>query len=589
MGIFSDSCPNPDCSAQVKKAAKFCSHCGWAGGNSLSKCSDCHKQVGSASLYCWNCGADNRTPPPRIVNGRWIRDDDEIAVRVGKADVEGFLSQKVAVERGTAGVIEQTRKLISPDKWKEHTVDSIFKLGVPKGLVLIAETDTILRPTLRSLRDRNGAAFDMTLQVALRVADYDAFVKTFFDGRSRRVTHRMREERLSNELLDGVRSLVLGSSLEEIYGNIAWRNELEQNLRDAMSVTLTRSGLELIQLNFVEMGGDHYEELQQNKGEVYMGNHAADVLAEKIAIRKRVMDLNVDGKLAEHSAKGDLEEKVDELNTQYGLRKTLRDTDRDETVAQAIHELALKDQLRGFETQELEKAQDRKSEEDQLVWDLEVKKLLLLARNENVATENDFEREQSKLNNASVLEIEWDRSEQARRNVAGDSELRYKDIVASARANADAQTIQLEADLKQLEHDNLSEDAKLDRQIKLESHLAEVRRGDKRLEQEELKLILDYKRDKAALNADKDRAVAEAISSEKDKHIDMLKDAQGETNAAYKEGLKTASQVSANVYRGGSTFGMGTGSEDMAPCPKCMKPVPVVMARCPHCDKLIIE
>lgn len=605
MGLFASPCENPDCSASLKKGAQFCSHCGWAGANSLTACSDCGKRVGRSKKYCWNCGADNKEPPLRIYNGRWIRNQDEIAVRVNAGDVEGFLKQKVMVDTGTVGVVERTRELIPSDTWQTHTLDSVFKMGPPDGIVLVADSDIVIRPVFRGLRDQNGAEFELMVQAALRVADFGLFVKTFFDGPGRRVTRQSLEERLVHELLDVLRSLALRSSLEEMYGNRSWRDALERDIRASMDVTLSRCGLELVQVNFVDLGGDHYEKLRKEKGKAYERNHTADVIAEKLAILTRVEDLNSEGKLADHVREGDTADKIDELNVQYDVRKVLRKEEREETIAQAVHELALKNQLRGFEAKELEVEQKRKAHEGQLAWDLELKKLLLLAGNERAETQNGFEREQAALDTKVVIDLAWDKSEARRREARAEVAERYQDIVGTARAESEAQILRVQSQLEALKHENLSEDAKLTRTMEYEKHVSELKLSDKRLEQEEMKILLEYKASKARIKAEASvsadgtrAAVAEAVSKEKDTQIRQQQEATQNSAAAYEKGFDTIERITGSLAKGatggvgtsgGSNSGGGPVAKGTAPCPKCNKPVEISLARCPHCDKLIIE
>jgi hypothetical protein len=255
MGLFTNPCHNPDCNARVKKGATFCSKCGSAGKNSWTECPDCHKGVGGTSRYCWSCGADLvAQKAPRIVGGRWVRDEEEFAVRVYPDDVEKkWFSRHVTVEAGTVGVLEKNGKVKRDVEWGTQTLDSL--LTAEKSIMLISAADAVLRPTFRKLHDVNGAELDLQVQLVFRVQGYDAFVKQFFAGHQRRVTYTMLEESISRELKDIARGLICAHQFEEMYGNLAWRDEFEEKMRAAMTVTLDRYGLDLLQLNFTEFSG----------------------------------------------------------------------------------------------------------------------------------------------------------------------------------------------------------------------------------------------------------------------------------------------------------------------------------------------
>ncbi len=624
MGLFSDPCPNPDCGARVKKAAHFCSRCGWAGPNSLSNCPGCGKRVGRVSRFCWNCGADmEREKPPRIMGDRWVREDEELAVRVNPGDVEGFRARRVTVEPGTIGLVERQGRIAEEKEWGVHTLDQILSLRKASSIILVSAGDLVLRPTFRGLRDANGAELDVTVQVVLRVKDYDAFVRHFFEGHKRRVTYATLETTIGNELHDVTRGLVCAHSMEEMYGNLTWRNELEADLRSAMTVTLDRYGLDLLQLNFVDFGGDHFEQLQQDKGEAYMGNHAADHLGEKVAIRRRIAELNAQGKLDAVATDKDLADKIDDLNTQYDVKSVLRDSERVETVAQARHELVIKNELREYELEDLGDERTKQKQDEQLArkqtldkiqvdHQNEVAMTILVARNKRDATQADFDREQERLSAENTLKVEWQQSEQKRQTRRADAVQEYELIVERARSNTAAR---LEA-LKVTREEEAIKHADREHQVamleRVERQEVENLQTIKRLELEEKKLELDLKRFEKEKEAEVQLATIEgnvkiatseattaaAVSqAEKRQLEERLADQKAEKEALRGDAdrrardLKDIAEVvtkgggqSAVVVAGqGGVQQVGGADAGESPCPKCGRPVPHSANFCPWC------
>jgi len=603
MGIFSTLCENPDCKARIPTRTNFCAKCGWAGPNSTTVCGDCHKQVGRNSRFCWNCGADiAATAAPRVSGNRWVRAEEEFAVRVYPEDIDrSWLARRVTVEPGTFGVIEQNGRILDRVDEGAQTLETLVRMA-PMSLHLVSAGDVLLRPTVRGLRDRNGAELDLTLQIVFQVNqdEYASFIRHFFSGHRRRVTVSMLEEALAFELQDVVRALTSSHALQDMYGNLAWRDQFEEGIRGAMALTLQRFGLNLVQLNFVSFGGDQYETIMQARGEVYMGNFAADMLAERAAIRRRTDELAARGRLDTSRRDRELSDEIAELNKQYGVKQVLRDTELEEAVAHARHEQELRARLRKLEVDDLDERVRREREER----DRELKKVVvahqneldmtsLIARIRHTQSEDEYRREYDRLQHEHEL---------AKARAASLERNQY--IIAEARALAEAQIQKLEADRKRFELEQVSEDETLRRKMAYEAHLQSLKEAEhrlqmeeNRLEQENLKIILQYKLDKTRIKADAETARhtsdertaavdAKARSEEKDKLIAALEKGQDRL-AALAEGMvdkftRCAQQPSIIFAGSGGPAAVG-GAQQTAPCPKCHKPVPVEYAICPHC------
>ena len=624
MGIFSDPCKNDDCSARVKKGANFCSVCGYAGLNSLTACPECHKKVGRTSRFCWNCGADTaETKPPRIVGDRWVREEEEIAVRVYPDDVGGFLARNVTVEPGTVGLVERGGRFTREQEWGTHNLDSLFR-GV-SSILLLRAGDIVLRPTFHKLHDREWAELDITVQAVLRIKDYDAFARQFFAGHKRCVTYSALENAISHELQDVVRGLVSAYKLDEMYGNLEWRNTFEGKIRDAMSVTLDRYGLDLLQVNFVDFGGDKYETILNDHGEIYMGSHAADHLAEKEAIRRRVADLELQGKLGEFANDKELADKIEELNSQYHVKSALRAAEREETVAQARQEFQLKTRLRQYELEDLEGERAKQKQDEQIAREQMLEKItvdhqndvamtLVIARQKRDGTQADFDREQTRLKNSYELAIDWDRSEHARRKQREDAVLRYDALVKEAEAETKAALERLKIeDAKQTLKDR-DQDKQLERLKVVQQQELDMLTSIKRLELESKKLDLDYRRfekEKEAevqlasiegnvkIAASQSTTEAAVARAEKAQMEGRLADAKGDKDAVRQDSQRQADNITrvvdslARSQPGQPTVVVGaSGAQPLAgiaapggqsPCPNCGRPVELNDSFCGSC------
>lgn len=583
MGLFANRCENPDCDAWVKKAANFCSKCGYAGPDSLTTCSECQKKVGRTSRHCWNCGADialNRAP--RVAGERWVRDEAEFAVRVYPSDLDqSWLNKRITVEAGTVGVVEKNGRVTKDIEWGRHTLDGILKMHSPTSIILINTAGAVLRPTFRRLQDKNGADFEISVQLILKVADHDKFVAQYFEGHKRRVTYQVLEESISHELHDVIRGLVCIYALEEMHGNISWRNEFEEKIRANLSVTFNRTGLELLQVNFTDFGGDHFEQLRKDRGEQFMGNHAADVLAEKMAIRQRVYALEAQGKLGEAKTQTDVNAEIKRLNDQYQIKAALSDSEREEAVAQCLHELAMKNQLRAAESgevaHELAKAQ---ADHEQ-----EILAITLIARGKRDATEDEFRRERERLNNAHALEEAWKADEHRRRMEKEESLHRAEVNVRDARTNLEAAKLIIEQ--KKLEAVQKHQEKKDQTELLILLQKSETDNlvSLRRLDLEEKKIEADKEVSIVSVRSKADAEVNRVLAEEREKRIQEVR----EDAHKHSQDMVTMSRnQSVNVVQGGA-YGRGHMQADEFPCPVCNRPVPINYPNCPWCKHPITK
>lgn len=670
MGLFSNACENPDCQGRVKHKARFCARCGYTGPKSLMKCPapGCGKQTGLSNRFCWNCGEDlspfwpvqqRGALAPRIAGNRWVRAEEEFAVRVYPADLEQkWLARRVTVESGTLGLIEHNGRFDHDVPWGSETLERIVSLRGPSSVVLVNAGDAVLRPSFHGLMDVNGAALDLTVQLVFRVGDIAAFATHFLEGHKRRVTFDMLENRFAAELLDVTRGLVSGYALEDMAGNLAWRDEFEEKLRAALTVTLSRWGLDLVQVNFADFAGDAFETLAKDRGEVYMGNHAADHLAEQLAIRKRMRQLEAQGELDAllegntfdlekmRSNKAYLEEK-NALANDLTVRTTLSDNEREQTLEQAAQELWLNRQVRNFEREDLtnERAAQLEARQQELdtlraEYAHQSAMALLIARNERVSTEGEFQRAQERLDHAHTLEEAWKAGEQRRRDERAHAVQRYELVIEEARTNLEAsrhktqqRMSELEAERAQIDlaHYDEAQKEKLKRenrehQVTMLARIQEQERLNmetmRRFDLEEKRLELDARRFEKEKDTEvqlasiqgnvqmataQERVDAAAAQAAMQQLMDRLGDQKADKEALRADANQRAQDLkdlagtlSANkspvvVLPGGGTVdaGGGTGGgkpEDREfPCPNCNRPVPIRFPNCPHCRHAIAK
>ena len=601
MGLFSDRCENADCSARVKKGARYCSRCGWAGPNSLVACPDCGKKVGRTSRFCWSCGADLEAGRrPRIVHNRWVRDEEEFAVRVEAGDVEGFLKRTVTVEPGTVGLVLSNGRIKKDVEWGTQTLDRLLSPREARSIILVSTRDALVRPTFEKVRDRDYIELDVTVQAVLRADPerYEGLVQHFLEGGTQRVTFAALEQAIAQELRDIVSGQVCAHSLGEMAGNAEWQEQFEANLRDAISVHFGPRGLEVAHVSFVDFGGARYEAYCKERGEVGQANLAADYLEGKNAVRKRLAQLEGQGDLdAFLTEEGFADQRADAAQ-QFKVKGLMRDAELQETIEQTRQEMMLKRRLREIEIEDLD--QERAAEVKELERQLEQRgqahqdemaMMVLIAQQKRGATEGEFRREQERLQDQHELERARQRGEHDRREERAGALQRYELLVKESEAN-------LKVSLDNLKVAEVEQEQKKD----YERHRLQIHEAMQRLADERLKTILEYKRDVklAKIQADRDVAtsedrvqakVAEAVSTEKDARLDDMRDAMKQQQQQHDRALQFGERVVDSATRGqgrgsgapAGGAGAAAGAEETVVCKNCGNAIPVTQRFCGEC------
>ena len=552
MGLVTDKCPNDDCGARILKRANHCSACGWAGPNSTTTCGSCLKKVGKANKFCWHCGGDLAdTVPPRIERDRWVRTDDEFAVRVYPEDLKGYLKRKVKIEPGTLGLIEKGGRIRKDIEWGEHTLDGVFKMTQPTSIILVNAADALLRLDFEGLHDFHGVEMGCTLQAFISVGDYADFVANVMGGGTRRVTERMLEKLLTDGLFDAVQGVMSQDSLENMYDNAWWRGKLEEDVRERFSKTLNRYGLSLAQMTFLNFTGDNFEDLQAAKGENFMGVHAAEQAAAKMDLRKRVNQIAADGELGDHVTTASLLDDIAAHDSRMAINTILREDEVSETLEAALQEARLKKQLRDIESEEVDREHQR-----------------------GVTLEDDeLRRQLEKLQVHHLEEME----------------------VVQTRVQTERLTQKVSEEKARIELDNLREDTALDRKLKEKSagtqSIIELQRANTEAQVAALKQISEGETELARIDADarkhiaeadstKDVAVASAITEQQEKRIQDLKENSQSIKDVSMHSVDAIARAKTPDW-GGSRRGAAAGG--MSPCPKCQTDVPSTAAFCERC------
>ncbi|MHC4198379.1 MAG: SPFH domain-containing protein [Planctomycetota bacterium] len=356
MGLFFNTCDN--CRRWIPRSATFCRYCGGPNDTGWVKCWSCGAQISPASKHCHKCGVDQKDQRAvELTDGRWPRQDEDIALKVETSDLRGFIKKELDIEQGTEAALFQHGRLVGVVGPGRYTADSIFKritplAKVPTTILLYDASDREITVETDGLRTSDGAGVSATYKVTLRLTDAANFFENLFKGR-RSLKLPALAERISDELRAALKGAVVGKTLAEVFEAPDFRASTEQALRKATEPVLARYGMSLAQLAFIDFFSPDYEVLADKKGELAQAIRQGDIDLEKLKITQRLRRTMS-------------REKMETFSSEQEFADFVRQTE---------HELGMKDVIRADEIAKLKAGFGRKLEKDALLHEIEVRKV----------------------------------------------------------------------------------------------------------------------------------------------------------------------------------------------------------------------
>ena len=344
MGLISDRCVNPDCKGRVLKTVKFCRLCGTAAPDADTHCGGCGSVVSSSSKFCWKCGSnmqDQRKVP--LFDNRWIRGENDFAVRVDECDVTGFLKKGLIVEHGTRGLVFQAGRFcgyVEPGKYNANgflrKVNN-FNQTTPTSVVIMDVGDNELHLEAIKLYSRDHLEVDAIFKAVVRLNDPEPFYVNAFKGRNH-LTIEYVGGSIADELRAALQSFVGTHPVEALYNQAELRTDVEQQMQQHIEPILQRLGMELVLLRFVDFFCPAYDPIRQQSGELYLDTRQADIDIDRLKLGQRLRKEMSGDKMHTIKTDADLENFVRQTEHELGLKDTIRSDEMDKLKRQFAHE-----------------------------------------------------------------------------------------------------------------------------------------------------------------------------------------------------------------------------------------------------------
>ncbi len=335
MGLFSNRCTNPECRRPILRTASFCRHCGTPATHADTNCGRCGSTIGSTAKFCWKCGADqSELGKERLFNNRWVREEEDYAIRIQECDVKGFLNKGLIVEHGTSALIFQQGRFCGTVDPGRYDVNGFlkrvnhFNQTTPTSVVLIDAGDVTLHLDALKLHSREQVDVDASFKAVVCLREPERFYTNAFKGRNILSVGYLAGS-LADEIRGALQTYVGGHSVEDLYGNTALRPEVERQMQLAVEPILERIGLEMVQLRFVDFFCPTYDPIRERESELYVETRNADIDIDRLKLTQRLRKEESAEKMSQIKTASDLEDFLRQTEHELGLKDLIRDDEMD--------------------------------------------------------------------------------------------------------------------------------------------------------------------------------------------------------------------------------------------------------------------
>ncbi len=331
MGFFTDKCANPECDNRVRKGSKFCNKCGSNAPLGLTKCGKCGTEVATGSKFCFKCGSNLvENTQAFLFDDRWARPDGDFAVRVDDQNVKGWLLKPLIIEHGTRALVFQQGEFKGEMPAGRYDMDGFIQrlanFGFDKNasVVIVDAGDITIDLENDNLYTAEKFKVGTQSRLVLQIENPEQFFVNLFKGRT-----RISVDEFERQLAGEVQMLLVGIcaqyDAEELFANISIRNQIETTLREHLTKTLGRLGMQLVQMRFISFAGEAYEKLRAEKGQLSFDEQQAGLTEDRVKLNMKLRNVLTQDKMDEFRTPKDFENFVRQTEHELGLKQVIRD------------------------------------------------------------------------------------------------------------------------------------------------------------------------------------------------------------------------------------------------------------------------
>ena len=317
----------PRCGQAIDGDAKFCPHCGAKTANVT--CNKCGAAIPPDAKFCPGCGNDIR--PSRLGkivgsneedftrNREWKRKPGDFASRFEVEDLRGILKKTVAVAEGTRALLFQGGAYMGDLTPGHYSLGNILETKLPLNLddrttvVLIDDGIIDLEFSLNRSDVRTADAIPVGISgtLTLRNIDSKKFIDNLLKGKSRILVSDL-EADLTYDIRSVAQATLSRYTMDELYGNHAVKEEIEEQVKEHVAPTLTSYGFSVERLRFVQCDETDWKDIIEKRG------------TRTKKITETELDIDTERQLRNLLSN----EKIDTLSTEDGVKAYVHELEK---------------------------------------------------------------------------------------------------------------------------------------------------------------------------------------------------------------------------------------------------------------------
>ena len=258
----------------------------------------------------------------------WNREPNEFARRLDISDIEGLFRKHITIEHGTQALFLQGGRFageLPPGTYKDiGGVIKALKIDVAEKatVILVDVGDVSLDLHIEDLLTNESVHVGMSGNVTIQ-AEAQELNKLFVNLMKGRELLEIRdlEKLLEGEMKSILQAKIKNYSVDELYGNLELKKEIEQDFEHLMRTTFEESGLKLKRLTGIDyVFSDEIAHLRYLRGKVVIED-------EVIRLEKKVEISEIESKAEIEKIKREKEHELEilELNRKCEIRAKSRE------------------------------------------------------------------------------------------------------------------------------------------------------------------------------------------------------------------------------------------------------------------------
>jgi hypothetical protein len=492
---------------------------------------------------------------------RWQANDNDFAVRLELADVEGFFSKKLTIEPGTRALFMERGQMVGevpPGEYSLQGVMDRLRFWTKKSTVVILTKGGQVPFQLQcaGLPTRELIEVEVVLRLSVQMEDVALFLKNMMGDR-----RTLTKDDLQCEILPVVQQALYEAvgrlSIRDMTGEQA-RGDLEVYVSQALGTALKRNGLGFGQIQTLSVCHPKYDDHRRRTGEIWLqrldleheksaSKLEADRLFARIEEREHQDELEV---LAEQVAADRMEGDLAVKLRRVGIRKQLRAA----ILAGQFDKIQSQEELASFLRERDKDRLIRQEESDSLAATLREKTQDRAVLREHLLRKLDIEQ-QFDLQSVRVS-LDYAQKMRTRQHEIELASLSDSEDARKWKANLEREGVEAQqrqgGELKRLEHDRAA--VRLADGTRREAELEDTRHQHEILRiQGEIEIAQAERRRRIALaDAEVERSLQEALDArdrrEADSQLERLEKLRSIKNARKQAEFDRAEQTQRRLH-----------------------------------------